>query len=116
MKMIDKKNVIEFYEKQVYWLGMQKSDELTEETLKDLKDTMWFSRWMLSNHYDECVSSVKDIINRLSRYRWMCNINDVMTNPPPSYHDNPSTYQTPKQPKLVNFESALSEVVGGIWP
>lgn len=64
MKPIDKKNVIEFYEKQVWLPSMPKSDTLTDSDLKDLKDTLWFARWMLATKYDECVNTIKDVIKR----------------------------------------------------
>ena len=62
MTQKDKKYIIEFYEKQVKVPGMPKSETLTDKNLKDLKDTLWFARWVLTTKYNECVNSIKNII------------------------------------------------------
>jgi hypothetical protein len=65
MKPEDKENVIEFY-KTVVWLpSMPKVETLTDKELENLKNTLWFARWMLATSSNKCVNSIKDTIKRL---------------------------------------------------
>lgn len=60
----DKKNVIEFYNNHVWLPSMQKSDTLTEEQIKHLKNTLSFDTWMFSNKLNIFVNSIRDVIIR----------------------------------------------------
>lgn len=60
--MKNHKNIIEFYKKQVYLKGMLESDELTDVQLIELGETLWFSTWMLSMKYQECIKAIKNIL------------------------------------------------------
>tara|TARA_R110000796_G_scaffold241611_1_gene363362 strand:- start:281 stop:496 length:216 start_codon:yes stop_codon:yes gene_type:complete len=60
----EENNVIEFYNKEVWILGMRKSKDLTNQDLMEMKNSLWFSKWMLCNKYNECVNSIKNIIQR----------------------------------------------------
>jgi len=63
MEPEERKNVIEFYEKQVWLPSMPKSDTLSDKELEGLKNTLWFARWMLATKYNECVNSINNVIN-----------------------------------------------------
>ena len=68
MKQSDRENVIEFYETQVWFPGMPKSDMLTDEALSDLKGTTWFARWMLATKYSECVNAIKEVSRKVLKW------------------------------------------------
>ena len=65
MKLKDREKVIEFYNDVVWLSGMPKSEILTDKDLNNLKDTMWFAKWMLVTSYNDCVNSIKNTIKRL---------------------------------------------------
>jgi hypothetical protein len=65
MENLERKNIVKFYESQLYILGMPKSNELTDENLIILKDTLSFSLWMMATNYDYFVNSIKDVIKQV---------------------------------------------------
>lgn len=59
MKAEDKKNIIEYYDNEIYSINMRKSDNLTEEDLLNIKKSLSFAQWMLAYKYDYCVRNFK---------------------------------------------------------
>tara|TARA_R100001244_G_C5157640_1_gene130586 strand:+ start:324 stop:533 length:210 start_codon:yes stop_codon:yes gene_type:complete len=65
MKKEDRKDVIAFYETQVWLPSMPKSNTLTDEDLERLKNTLWFASWMLSVNYDKCVDAISSTMRKI---------------------------------------------------
>lgn len=65
MKKEDRKDVIEFYETQVWLPSMPKSNKLTDEDLERLKNTYWFASWNLSVNYYKFVYEIRDTIRKI---------------------------------------------------
>jgi hypothetical protein len=58
--------VIQYYDSQIWLPSMPKGKHLSDQTIKDISETLGFSSWMLNNSFNEVVLSVRRLIQNIN--------------------------------------------------
>lgn len=59
--------IIKYYDSVIWLPSMPKGKDLSDQTLKDISQTLSFSVWNLNNYLNEVVLSVRGIIQSIDK-------------------------------------------------